>query len=307
MNRGRSIQRTSPRRPFWLPASNYYVMAAAVSIGFFFLVWGILHDEGDETPWVSAGVGASIILGGAVVLREIILRSARERYLQMERRVRENVSDARVHLGERATSGKLTLERNAAILKEIKKRSDAAKVLGRFSAGHREVFEYCSEYLARNEAELTTVNAGSPRLAALLKGRNNVMQMHRYHLLRWAEIEARTFTSEANARPNVTDKLHAAKEAANVVDEALQSYPTEQSLLESRDVLREMYVSIKLTDLVERAEKAAFNGENREALSLYREAMFYLGRDNIRTTERQAVADRINAEMERLRLLDGPE
>jgi hypothetical protein len=30
------------RRPFWLPASNYYVLAIAVTIAFFFLVWGIL-------------------------------------------------------------------------------------------------------------------------------------------------------------------------------------------------------------------------------------------------------------------------
>ena len=49
----------------WLPASNYYALTMAVVIAFFFLVWGILHDGGDETPWISAGIGASAVLFGA--------------------------------------------------------------------------------------------------------------------------------------------------------------------------------------------------------------------------------------------------
>ena len=308
MNRGPYNQPTRPRRrPFWLPASNYYVMAAAVSIAFFFLVWGILHDEGDETPWVTSGVGASIILGGAVILRELILRRARNRYLQMERRVSDNFLGVRAQLGDRRGSGKLTLEKNAAILKEIKQKSAAAKVLNKLSAGHREVFELCGEYLARNESELTTVNAGSPRLAPLLKGRNTASSFHRYHLLQWAEIEARSLTNEANGMTNVTERLRAAKDAMGVIEFALQSYPAEDSLLESRDVLREMAVSIKVSDLVERAERAAFKNEKREAMSLYRDALFYLGRDNVHTVDRQQAANRINAEMEKLRLLEGGE
>jgi hypothetical protein len=308
MDRDAPLRHRRQSRPFWLPASNYYVMAAAVAIGFFFLVWGILHDEGDETPWVSAGVGASILLGGAVVLREIVLRRARERYLQMERRVRENVSGARVHLGDRASAGgKLTLQKNAAILKEIRKKSDAAKVLGRFAAGHREVFEYCGEYLARNEAELTTVNAGSPRLAALLKGRNTVSQLHRYHLLQWAEIEARDHTSAANSLNNADDRLRAANEALNVVEFGLTKYPAERRLLESREVLRELLVSIKVTDLVERAVKAVFGHDNRLAISLYSDALYYLRRDNNYTPESRAAAARIDTELQRLRLLEGRE
>jgi hypothetical protein len=282
-------------------------MAAAVSIAFFFLVWGILRDEGDETPWVTSGVGASIILGGAVILREVILRRARNNYLRMERRVKDNFSGVHPQLGDRRGSGKLTLEKNAAILKAIRQKSDAAKVLNKFSAGHREVFELCGEYLARIESELTTVNAGSPRLSSLLKGRRSAASMHKYHLLQWAEIEARFLTNEANSMADVSERLRSAKDALGVIDFALQSYPAEESLLESRDVIREMSVSIKVSDLVERAERAAFTNENREALGLYRDALFYLGRDNIHTDDRQLVADRINAEMDRLRLLEGRE
>jgi hypothetical protein len=57
------------------------------------------------------------------------------------------------------------------------------------------------------------------------------------------------FTNEANTLTDAPDRLQAAKEAINVIDTALQSYPTEQSLLESREVLREMAVSIRVTDL----------------------------------------------------------
>src|SRR5688572_5597680 len=68
------------RRPFWLPASNYYVLAFALSVAFFFLVWGTLHDGGDEIPWVAAGIGASVILIASVILREFVLRRASMRF-----------------------------------------------------------------------------------------------------------------------------------------------------------------------------------------------------------------------------------
>jgi len=308
MKRGPNISPSRPRRrPLWLPASSYYVIAVAVAVAFFFMVWGILREEGDEAPWVTSGVGASIILGGAAILREVILRRARNNYMRMERRVKDNFSGVRAQLGDRRGSGKLTLERNAAILKEIRQKSDAAKVLSRFSAGHREVFELCGEYLGRVEAELTTVNAGSPRLSALLKGRTSAATFHRYHLLQWAEIEARSLTNEANNLTDVSERIRAARDALNVVEFALQSYPADDSLLESREVLTEMTVSIQVSDLIERAERAAFRNDNREAISLYRDALFYLGRDNIQTDERQRAAGRISAEMERLRLLEGGE
>jgi hypothetical protein len=225
----------------------------------------------------------------------------------MERRVSDNFSGIRTQLGDRSGSGKLTLEKNAAILSDIKRKSAAAKVLNKFSAGHREVFELCGQYLARIETELTTVSAGSPRLSALLKGRTSAAKFHRYHLMHWAQIEARVLTNEANMLTNVADRLRAAKNAMKVIEFALQSYPAEENLLESREVLRELAVSITVSDLAERAEKAAFSNDRREAMTIYRDALFYLGRDNVHTHERQQLADRINAEMDRLRLLEGGE
>lgn len=286
-------------RPFWLPASNYYVLAAGISAGFFFLVWGFLND-GEETPWVTAGVSASLLLCGAVILREVILRRSRNRILLQQRNF-----DLRVRgLNQRKTDNqhptKLTLERNAAIINEIGKKSEAAKVLNKLSSGHREVFEICREYLNRNENELKTVAAGSPRLGALLKGRSTVANYHRYHLLRWAEIEARSLTNDAQSLPDISEKIEAAQNAINVIDSALTFYPAEVSLTQSRELINELLVSIKVSHWVEQAERAAFKGEYREARNHYRDALFYLGRDNVQTYEREQAAERINEEIQRL-------
>src|SRR5687767_13331390 len=104
-----------PRRPFWLPASTYYVLAVGVAVAFFFLFWGVLHDAGEETPWVTAGVSASMLLCGAAVLREIILRRARHRLLGQQRRMRSSVANFADPLDSRHPD-KLTLEKNAAVL-----------------------------------------------------------------------------------------------------------------------------------------------------------------------------------------------
>ena len=292
------------RRPFWLPASNYYVLSVAISTAFFFVVWGILHDSGEETPWVTAGISASLLLGGAVILRVVLLRRAHIRFVRQQRTMDKHIQGLHARNKDPRQSNKLTIEKNAAILNEIKKKSNAANILNKFSAGHREVFELCSEYISRNESELTRINAGSPRLGALLKGRSSVAEYHRYHLLRWAEIEARTLTSEAKNKANTAEKIESARNALNVIESALESYPNEQSLIQSQELLRDMVVSIQVEHWVEEAERAAFKGNYAEAKSLYRDALFYLGRDNVQSDDREQAASHINAEIERLNMLE---
>ena len=289
------------RRPFWLPASNYYVLAFAVSIAFFFLAWGILQDIGEEMPWATAGLGASVVLIVSVVFREMIARRANRNMALHQRRIAMGGIKA-----DPRNPDKLTLGRNAAILKEIQKKSDAANVLNRHSAGHREVFELCSEYISRNESELKLVGPGSPRLAALLKGRNAVAEFHRYHLLKWAQLEVHTLTNEAQENENVEERKKAAKAAIGIIDTALGSYPADNSLLESRYLLTEMVVSITVSDRVEKAERATFEGNYSEAKALYRDALFDLGRDNIQNESRERAAARIKSELERIRGIEIP-
>jgi tetratricopeptide (TPR) repeat protein len=288
------------RRPFWLPASNYYVLAIAVTIAFFFLVWGILHD-GDEAPWIPAGIGASLVLIGAVVLREIILRKARNRYLVAQKKLDHNIKNVLRHSNVNRNANKLSVEKNAAIIKEIVKKSEAARVLGKLPEGHLEVFEICNEYLQINERELETVGVGSPRLAALRRGREVVQELHHFHLLSWAEIESLSLTQEAKNRVTISEKLETAQKALSILDSALQFYPDETRLIESESALKEFIASIKVSHWIEQAERAAFKGNYKRALSHYRDALFFLARGNIDPKEKEIIAEKINLEIDKLR------
>ena len=275
--RGESLRH---RRPFWLPVSNFYILAVSVAIAFFFLVWGILNDgSADETPWIPAGLGAAMVLAAAVIVREIILRSARQRYLASQRQMDLSIRGITRRIQDDLPP-KLTLERNAAILHEISKKSEAAKVLGKFAEGHREVFELCDEYMGAVTRELPTVGAGSPRIAALRRGRKVAVRYHHYHMLHWAEIESRDLTREASKHDKISHKLDSAQAALDVVDFALRSYPEEGALIDSRHVLVELLSKIKVTDLVERAERTAFKGNPKRALSLYQDALLILQRQD---------------------------
>ena len=287
------------RRPFWLPASNYYILAASVAIAFFFLVWGILNDGQDDTPWIPAGIGAAIILSSAVILREIVLRDRRNRFLASQRQIDQSVRG----IAQRAQARdpeKLTLERNAAILREISRKSEAAKVLARFAEGHRDVFELCEEYLGVVRKELPKVAAGSPRLVALLRGTEVASKYHYYHMLQWAEIESRGLTKEAGKRDKISEKLDSAQSALGVVEFALQSYPDEPALLDSQKVLLDLVTSIKIKDLMGKAERSAFKGNHRRALSLYQDALFFLQREH--PGIESELVDHINEEISRLRV-----
>lgn len=296
-----------PGRPFWLPASNYYALTTSVVAAFFFLVWGILHDGGDEMPWITAGVGASIILFMAVVTREVFLRRARRRYMLSERNYNQQMREVYARMPHERESQKLTIEQNSAILKEIARKSSAAKTLGKFSAVHREVFELCGEYLERNERELRMIGPGSPRLKPLRSSRRDVREFHRYHMLQWAGIEAREMTHEAQTRVSVADKVEAAQSAINIVESALEHYPSERTLIESRELLADLLTSIKVAHWVEKAELAEYRGDFKGARSLYRDALFYLGRDNTGSDQRGIAAAKISSEIERLSQMDHSE
>ena len=277
------------------------MMAVAFSAALFFILWGILNDSLVDAPHITAGISASIFLSGAIVLREVVLRIARNRLIREQRRLERNFALPSVKAGE---SRKLTIERNTAILDDIKRKSEAARVLGKFSAGHREVYELCGDYILRNDSELKNVNASSPRLSPLLKGRTLANELHRFHMLKWAEIEVTARTTEAGNRVIPEDKIEAAKGALDVIEESLEFYPSEPSLIQSRELLQDLLVSIKVSNWIEQAERAAFKKEYTLAKSLYRDALFDLGRDNVHSSAREVAAQRINAEIDRIRHLE---
>lgn len=293
-------QNIRQRRPFWLPASNFYVLAAAATLAVFFLIWGLLHDGGLETPLVPAGLGASIVLASAVFLREVVLRRARNRFLAHQRSLDRSVAAAPRRF-EASETDKLTLEKNAAILRAIEQKSQAAKTLQRLAAAHREVFDLCEEYLLVTHRELPYVGVGSPRLAAIRRGQERANDLRHYHLLRWASLETRTLAEEARARPRISERMEFAQRALSVVDFASGIYPDEAALVESEKVLNELLTSIKVADLVQKAERAAFKGNRARAVSHYKDALFVLERERSGSIEHQeTVVDKIRSEIEKI-------
>ncbi|HMU34287.1 MAG TPA: hypothetical protein PKC89_10515 [Pyrinomonadaceae bacterium] len=307
MNRNAQRSRQNPTRlhrgriPFWLPAANYYVLALAISLCTFFLLWGILHDGGEQTPWITSGIVASLVLVCAVSLREIILRRARNKFLAAERQFSRSLNDVYLKNAARPPKDeKLSLEQNAQLLRAIKKKSDAAITLARFAEGHREVFEMCGEYLSLIEREFDNIGPGSPRLPAFQSARRSVAEFHKYHLLQWASIKSRALALEASSQRSPDERLSAAQGAMDVLDSALAFYPSEPALVESRELLDEIVTEIKVSDTIEKAERAENEGDVALARHLYRDALFFLGGRRAAEPDRDEFLRKIDRGLERL-------
>lgn len=287
------------RQPHRMPASSYYALAAASSIAVFFLLWGTLQDDVD-TPWIDAGLAASVVLGSAVFIREILLMRTRRSIREAERQLDRSLSAFPASLRKNEDSSKITLERNSALVRHIARKSEAAKVLGRVPDGHREVFDLCDEYLRMVAMELPTVAVGSPRIAAFRHGNEVVRKYHRYHLMQWAEIEARSLTQEANGRDRITESLKFTEQAVEVVDFALRYYPHEPELLESLEVLNDLVDSLKVKELIEKAERSVKRGNLKRARHLYTDALYILDRSEHLSDKAGLAADRLRAEIGKL-------
>ena len=290
------------RAPFWVSAFNYYLFTAAVTASLFFLILGILHDGVDDLPWIIAGIAAAVTLASAVFVREVILRNVRERFLSAKR-LDKSVRHFAQRKADQREPAKLTLERNEIILREIQKKSEAAKVLGKFSEAHKEVVTLCEEYLSVAANELATAGIGSPRIPAIRKGSGLANDRHRYHMLQWAEIEARSLTHEAKSCDKINEKLDIAQKALGVVDHALRSYPRESSLVDSQEVLRNFLTSIRVSNIIEKAERAFFKGNHTRAISLYQDALFDLRLFETSNPEREIAAEKIDMEISRIKEL----
>ena len=249
-------------------------------------------------PWIPAGIGASLILISAVFLREIVLRKARNRYLLVQKRLDYTLDNATLHTKNNKSEKKLTLETNAKIIKQIQTKSDAAMVFMKLSDGHQEVFEICTEYLKINKGELETVGSGSPRLVGLLRGRDIIKELHKFHLLTWAEVESRQLTQDAKNRATMAEKTETAQKALNVLQIALQHYPNERQLIESEEAVKEFITSISVAHFIEQGERSVFKGNYKRAVSHYKDALFFLARESEQSKETELLAEQINLEIQ---------
>jgi len=288
-------------RPFWLSASNYYTFAAAITIALFFLVWGILNEANEPTPWIGAGVFAGIVLAGAVLLREVILRMHRNRRLADHARLEKTLKlvSAFSNVDDRK---KISLEQNKAWVAHIVQKSEAAKVLGRISEAHRNVFDLCERYLGDIADEIPYITPGSPRIAAFRTSAKRIQRLHKYHLLRWAELETSELRFGIQSRATIEDNLNSNRHAAKVLSFALGYYPDDPDLNASMAVVSDARLMISAAELTESAEKERTGGNPQAALELYRDALDVLTRNQAEIDEsRERIIGGISAKIETIK------
>jgi hypothetical protein len=88
----------------------------------------------------------------------------------------------------------------------------------------------------------------------------------------------------------------------------MRIYPDEPELHESKMAISEFVASVKVAHWVELAERSAFKGHYRRAIDRYRDSLFYLNQDVVKTDVRIAGTEKIERKiaelLERLRERD---
>ncbi len=96
----------------------------------------------------------------------------------------------------------------------------------------------------------------------------------------------------------MSEKLESAQQALIILISALEFYPDDRQLVESETALKEFIMSIKVSHWIEQGERSAFKGNYKRAINHYRDALFFMARENVQTEERESVALKINKEIE---------
>ena len=281
-----------PRGPVRPPSvSGFMTAAAAASAALFFVLWWIL--QGEETPWVPAGLAASIVMLVAALARLVAGRRARAQPLrQSQHHERHSTSSS----GNVMQSTSL----HAAGLRALQKQSSDADARDLPPQAHRDLYELCTDYLRGAEQALLSPSLSPRARLALRAGQERVRTLQRHHLLTWARGSARAHTHEAQQRVRLYEKVETANRALECIESALKIYPDEEELKVSARAVRDFITSSRVAHWVELAERAAFKGQYRRAIERYRDALFFLTRDG-GDQHREAGAERITREIELLR------
>lgn len=282
-----------------MPSSSGYMMASgATAAALFFILWWMLNSSGDEAPWVPAGLAASVVMLVAIAAREVVMRRAWARYLLEKERREQSVSEA---TKQSRSSHHRPVDTYSAQLRALQKQSAEANAPGALPEAHLDAYLSCQEYLEGADEALRSAKLGNESRVALRSGQERARALARQHLLNWARGTSRALTNEAQQRVRVSDKIETAQRALEVIDSTLNLYPDEAELRDSELAVREFIASVKISRWVELAERAAFKGYYARAIDRYRDALFYLSRENMREETRAETAQRIGREIELLR------
>jgi hypothetical protein len=274
-------------------------VAILLALVLFFGLWWMLVSGGDEAPWLPAGLAASVVLLVALSAREVVMRRAWTRYL-LENGIQQRSKSHGSSRGRVQKKG-FSASLHSAALRAIQKQSVAADSSNGRPELHLDVAQLCQDYLLSTEEGLRSGSFGSEKGIAIRAGQERVRSLHRHHLLTWARNQAQTLTREAQQRVRTSDKIETANRALECIEQALVSYPAESELRESKTAIEEFIVSVKVAHWVELAERSAFKGHYRRAIDRYRDALYYLDHDSVKTEVREAGTAKIEREIELLR------
>jgi hypothetical protein len=268
---------------------------AGASAALFFLLWWIL--QGEENPWIPAGLIASVVMLVAASARLAVVRRSRTRSVRDQRGGEWHGHTMRRPPGNSIPS----TSRHSAALRALQMQSADADARDLPPQAHRDLYDLCTDYLHGAEQALQSPSLPAEGRLALRAGQERVRTLQRHHLLTWARGSARSLTHEAQQRVRLYEKVETANRALECIDSALKLYPDEEELRVSARAVRDFITSSRVAHWVELAERAAFKGYYRRAIDRYRDALFYLTRDG-GDQDREAGAEQITREIELLRV-----
>ena len=269
--------------------------AAATAAALFFILWWML--QGEESPWVPAGLAASVVMLVAAFARVLVARRVRNQYRAHESVEWYGQTDSGIRAYDELMQSR---SMHAAALRALQKQSANADAIEAPDT-HKRLYELCSEYVTGAEKALQTSTLRPDGRVALRAGVERVRDLQKYHLLSWARGSARQYTHEAQQRTRLFEKVETANRALECIDSALKVYPDEEQLDVSARAVREFITSSRVAHWVELAERAAFKGYHQRAIDCYRDALYYLTRDRPDSAG-EAAAERITREIEMLRV-----
>jgi hypothetical protein len=276
-------------------------IAGGLALALFWIIWMLLRSDGDEAPWIPAGLAAGFVILFAAAAREVVMRRAWARYTR-EMELVMGATEPRGALKTKPTTGNWSgMQSQMAALRNLQQRLSELDTANTPPDSHHEAYKLCEQYLANADDVLRAPGGAAEMRAALRSGQERVRALQRKHMLAWARGETTRLTHEAQRRVRLSDKIETAQRALEVLDEALRVYPGEQELFDSSVVVRNFIASVKVGQWVEMAERAAFRGKYARAVARYRDALFYLSRAEMSEDARDEAAVRIHREIELLR------
>jgi tetratricopeptide (TPR) repeat protein len=276
-----------------MPSTSAYMAAAAAASGaLFFVLWWML--QGEENPWVPAGLAASVVMLVAASARGVVMRRAFTRQL-LEDEPRRTRSD-RVNSAEYRSSAPPRSQ--SEMLRGLEKQSAEADATNSLPEMHLKVFQTCGEFLQVAERSLAAPNVSPERRLTVRARQDRVRALQKHHMLAWARNSAHSLTHEAQQRARLHEKIEAANRALECIDTALATYPEEEDLRRSAAAVREFMTTSRVAHWVELAQRASFKGRYGRAIDCYRDALFYLTRAE---GDHQLAAEQIGREIELLR------